>query len=440
MTVLIVISVVSVASWMFLAFLRGFFWRTDPALPPRWEPASWPDVAVVVPARDEAAVLPATLPTLLAQDYPGAFRIVLVDDASRDGTADIARRLVARAGEVDNGTRLRVTSSTEPPPGWTGKLWALNHGIQQAGDVEYLLLTDADIAHGRGMLRALVEAATTQRLDLVSQMARLRTRTGWESLIIPAFVYFFALLHPFRWVNDPRSRVAAAAGGCILVHREALSAAGGLSDVRGAVIDDIAVASLIKRRQGRIWLGLADQIDSTRPYPRLADLWNMVARTAFAQLRYSWWLLAGTVLGLAVVFLMPVVTLIAGLAQTNGTLIALGLVGWLVMAGTYAPMVRCYSQPFLTAFLLPFVAALYLAMTMDSARRHRAGKGAGWKGRTYSATAAGTTATTPGSPGSSSSSSAIKPVRQAEPVEPLTQRDGVVGERGHENTRTGQGQ
>jgi hopene-associated glycosyltransferase HpnB len=274
----------------------------------------------------------------------------------------------------------------DPPPGWTGKLWALRHGIGQAGEVDYLLLTDADIAHAPGSLRALVEAATANDLDLVSQMARLRVHTAWERLIVPAFVYFFAMLYPFRLVNRPRSRVAAAAGGCSLVRRAALERAGGLTAVRGAVIDDVAIARMIKRAGGRIWLGLADEATSVRPYPRLADLWQMVARSAYAQLRYSILILAGTVLGLSLVFLVPVGAAVGGLVAGDAVIAGIGAATWLIMAATFVPMLRYYDQPVALAFTLPFTATLYLAMTVDSARRHWLGRGAAWKGRTYAAT------------------------------------------------------
>jgi hopene-associated glycosyltransferase HpnB len=359
-------------------------------LPARRQPAEWPPVAIVVPARDEAQMLPGTLPTLLAQDYPGAARLILVDDGSADGTAGLARRLAEEAAQ----SRIRVTvvPAGDPPAGWTGKLHALRRGVAEAyaqtgpaetAPAEFLLLTDADIAHGPGSLRALVEAATAQRLDLVSQMARLRVATGWERLVVPAFVYYFALLYPFRWCNRPRSRCAAAAGGCTLVRRSALESAGGLEAVRDAVIDDVAVARLVKRAGGRIWLGLADQVDSLRPYPRLADLWDMVARSAYAQLRHSAPLLAGAVAGLAAVFLAPPALAVAGLAAGEATAAALGAAAWSIMIGTYLPMLRYYRRPPPEAALLPFTAAVYLLMTVDSARRHRVGRGAAWKGRTY---------------------------------------------------------
>ncbi|CAJ60097.1 Putative glycosyl transferase (partial match) [Frankia alni ACN14a] len=383
-TVLQWIALASLLAWLYLAVGHGFFWRTDQRLPARQAPPSWPSVAIIIPARDEADVLPVTLPTLLAQDYPGPVRLILVDDGSTDGTTEVARALAEQAARNGHtGVTAAVTASTEPPPGWTGKLWALRRGVDCAGDAEFLLLTDADIAHDPGSLTSLVASARTHGLDMVSQMAVLRAETVWERVIVPAFVYFFAMLYPFRWSNRPRSRVAAAAGGCSLVRREALLAAGGLAEVRGAVIDDVAIARIIKRSGGRTWLGLAEQVHSRRPYPRLADLWKMVSRSAYAQLRHSPLLLLGTVLGMSLVFVVPVVATIAGLAAGDGTTAILGAVAWVIMTLSYVPMIRYYRQPVPAALLLPGVAVLYLGMTLDSARLKWAGRGAAWKGRTY---------------------------------------------------------
>ncbi|MFD0276100.1 glycosyltransferase [Kitasatospora sp. NPDC127111] len=378
-TVLLWIAVLSLLVWLWLACCHGLFWRTDVRLPARRPPARWPQVVVVVPARDEAGVLPVSLPSLLAQKYPGRARVVLVDDHSSDGTGELAAALA-----TPDGLELTVTTPPPLPPGWTGKLWALRHGVELAGpDAEYLLLTDADIAHGPDSLAELVAAAESNRLDLVSQMARLRVETGWERLIVPAFVYFFAQLYPFRRSNRPGARTAAAAGGCSLVRREALERVGGVAAIRGAVIDDVSLARAVKAAGGRTWLGLAEQVDSVRPYPRLAQLWRMVSRSAYAQLRHSVLLLAGTVAGLALVYLVPPVATAAGLATARWPVAAAGGAAWALMAGTFVPMLRYYRQPAAAALLLPFTAALYLLMTVDSAVQHWRGRGAAWKGRTY---------------------------------------------------------
>ncbi|QKZ25263.1 glycosyltransferase [Streptomyces chartreusis] len=371
----------SLAAWLWLLLCQGFFWRTDVRLPQRTRPDEWPSVCVVVPARDEAAVLALSLPSLLAQDYPGRAEIFLIDDGSSDGTGELARELARRHG----GLPLTVDSPGEPPAGWTGKLWAVRHGIglARAREPEYLLLTDADIAHAPDSLRELVAAARSGGFDAVSQMARLRVESLWERLVVPAFVYFFAQLYPFRRIGRKGSRTAAAAGGCVLLRAEAAERARIPAAIRHAVIDDVALARAVKRGGGHIWLGLAERVDSVRPYPRLGDLWRMVSRSAYAQLRHNPVVLAGTVAGLALVYLVPPVALVAGLAGGDTVTAACGGLAWLVMTGTYVPMLRYYGQPLWLAPLLPFTAFLYLLMTVDSAVQHYRGRGAAWKGRTY---------------------------------------------------------
>jgi hopene-associated glycosyltransferase HpnB len=389
--VLGIAAALAAAAWAVLLTGHGGYWRTDQRLPrPGTEPASWPGVVAVVPARDEAAVLPVTLPTLLAQDYPGPFEITLVDDGSADGTGEIAEGLGAGAARL-----LRVIRGTAPPPGWTGKLWAMAQGLGAARPTGYVLFTDADIAWRPGALRDLVAAAETGDRDLVSQMALLRAETGWERAVIPAFVYFFAQLYPFRRVNRPGSRTAAAAGGCMLVRRRALEQAGGLAPIRGALIDDVALGRLLKRppARGRCWLGLSVDVRSVRPYQGLADLWDMIARTAYTQLRYSPLLLAGTIIGLAWLYLVPPAGAIAGIIGLTGPsgggaeagpvlAAAAGLAGWAAMTASYLPMLRLYRLSPLRAPVLPLIALMYAAMTADSARRHYAGRGGAWKGRT----------------------------------------------------------
>ncbi|MGZ3114037.1 glycosyltransferase [Streptomyces sp. H62] len=380
-----VVPALSLAAWLWLLLARGFFWRTDVRLPELREPADWPSVCVVVPARDEAAVLGTSLPSLLGQDYPGRAEVFLIDDGSTDGTGGLACELARGHG----GLPLTVASPGEPPAGWTGKLWAVRHGVGLARgrEPEYLLLTDADIAHAPDSLRRLVAAARTGGFDVVSQMARLRVESGWERLVVPAFVYFFAQLYPFRWISHERGRrgtgTAAAAGGCVLLRAEAAERARIPDAIRHAVIDDVALARAVKGRGGRVWLGLADRVDSVRPYPWLRDLWRMVSRSAYAQLRHNALLLAGTVAGLALVYLVPPVAVVVGAVTGSAAAAVLGAAAWLVMAGTYLPMLRYYRQPGWLAPLLPFTAFLYLLMTVDSAVQHYRGRGAAWKGRTY---------------------------------------------------------
>ncbi|MGW5410820.1 glycosyltransferase [Actinomadura geliboluensis] len=374
MVIVDVAAVAALAGWLYLAFGHGAFWRTGPGLPDAPDPPEWPEVAAVVPARDEAAILPETLPTLLAQEYPGAFRVVVVDDGSGDGTAETAARLGARA-----------VPARERPEGWAGKVWAMAEGVRAAGDPDLYLFTDADIAYAPGTVRRLVRAAAGERRDLVSQMATLSVRTRWERVIVPAFVYFFAQLYPFRRVTRDGARTAAAAGGCMLVRRDVLEEAGGVAAIRGALIDDVAMGRLIKRAGGRCRLDLSRDVVSRRPYPRLADLWMMIARSAYHQLRYSPALLAGTVLGLLLLYAVPPVATIAGAVTADSTALAAGAVAWALMTLTYVPMLRFYGLSPLRALGLPLVALMYAAMTVDSARRHRAGRGGAWKGRTVRA-------------------------------------------------------
>jgi len=379
---------VAAGAWIYLLAGHGGYWRTSQWLPRvAAEPDSWPDVVAVVPARNEAGMLPVTLPPLLGQDYPGSLSVIVVDDGSSDGTGKVAAR-IARASRRP----LRVIAGIRPPDGerWAGKVWAMQQGVAASGPGEdgYLLFTDADIAWETHHLRRLVAAAEGDDRDLISQMALLRATAGWERVVVPAFVYFFAQLYPFRRVNVPGSRTAATAGGCMLVRRRALP--GGLAPISDALIDDVAMGRMVKRQRGRTWLGLTRQVVSVRPYPGLTSLWQMVARSAYTQLRYSPAVLAGTLAGLLFLYLLPpagavigLVALLAGGEQGPAALAAgAGLAGWALMSLSYLPMLRLYRLSPLRAPGLPLIALLYAAMTADSARRHYAGRGAEWRGRT----------------------------------------------------------
>ena len=378
------LATASAAAWIYLLVGHGGFWLTSTRLPadPR-EPGFWPSVGAVVPARDEAAVLGQTLPTLLAQDYPGELTVWLVDDGSGDGTGELARTFADRPGATAS---LTVLAAAPPPRGWTGKLNALQRGVAAAGaaGVDLLLLTDADIAHHPSSVRRLVATALADDRDLVSLMALLRARTRWERTLVPAFVYFFAQLYPFPRVAAPGARTAAAAGGCVLLRRSALERAGGLPRIRGSLIDDVALGRLLKRSGARTWLGFTGdppEVRSVRPYPQLADLWAMVTRSAYTQLRRSPVLLAGTVAGLGLLYIVPPVAGLAGLAQRSPVPAAAGLGAWAAMALTQVPVLRLYGLCPLRGLALPVVATLYAAMTVDSARRHATGRGGAWKGR-----------------------------------------------------------
>jgi hopene-associated glycosyltransferase HpnB len=349
MLVLAALAAPAALAWLYLLGGHGGFWLTGQRLPVKGRgdpgegspPGRWPAVTAVVPARDEAAMLPVTLPTLLGQDYPGDLEVILVDDGSTDGTAGIADRLGQGAPR-----KLRVIAGSPPPEGWAGKVWAMAQGVAEAGGPDYLWFTDADIACRPGVLTALVTTAEGDGRDLVSQMALLRAGSFWERAIVPAFVYFFAQLYPFRRVNRPGGRTAAAAGGCMLARGRALADSGGLAGLRGARIDDVALGRQIKRHRpgGRCWLGLSTEVTSVRPYPGLASLWHMVARSAYTQLRYSPVLLAGTIAGLLWLYLLPPAAALAGLAMLaagGGAGAAwcagAGLAGWALMSVTFVP-------------------------------------------------------------------------------------------------------
>jgi len=369
------------AAWAYLIFFHRRFWRADQRLPHTFSSLTdWPSVVAVVPARNEAETVEAVTSALLAQNYPGDLRVVIVDDASNDGTADLARA-------AQNPNRLRIDVIAAPPleAGWTGKLWALNSGLRHAESFapDFVWFTDADIVHPPETLQRLTSKAVHDQRDLVSLMVRLRCKSFWEHRLIPAFIYFFQMLYPFPAVNDDRSRMAAAAGGCVLLRRASLEKAGGLAAIRDNIIDDCALARIIKRSGGKVWLGLADASRSLRTADTLEPLWNMVRRTAFTQLHHSYAMLVLTLLGLGLVFLAPplLVVMLPWHGQTGAAL--LGLLAWGGMAYTYIPTLRDYGRSPWESLLLPASAALYAAMTLDSAvsqGRHRGGQ---WKGRNY---------------------------------------------------------
>lgn len=368
------------AAWLFLLNARRGFWRADQRLPVDLvEPSVWPPVTAVVPARNEAATVGACVAALAAQDYPGRLSVIVVDDASDDGTAALAR--------AAGGTRTTVLTAPPLAEGWTGKLAALDAGVAAAGDVPWLWFTDADVVHGPLVLRRLMSHALQRRRDLASLMVKLRCDSAWERLLVPAFVFFFQMLYPFRAVNDDRARAAAAAGGCVLLRRDALARAGGLAAIRGAVIDDCTLARAVKDSGGALWLGLADDSRSLRAADSLAPLWRMVERTAFTQLHYSFLLLAGTVAGLALVFLAPPAAVLHGLAAGRAAEVLAGGAGWLLMVRAYGPTLAAYGQSIGRGFALPVAAALYALMTVSSALAHWRGRGGAWKGRHYDASA-----------------------------------------------------
>jgi len=367
----ILFGFIPLAIWLYLLLFHNGFWllRERDTKPVR-EPEAWPSVVAVVPARNEADVIQRSLSSLLAQDYPGSFHVVLVDDQSDDATGDLARAL--------NSDRLTVLRSAPCPAGWTGKLWAMNQGSEQAASLnpEFLWFTDADITHAPDNLRRLVARAEDGGRVLVSLMARLSCKSLAEHFLIPAFVFFFDMLFPFGAVNNSHSPVAAAAGGCMLARRSSLEKAGGLAAIRHNIIDDCALGRIMKR-QGPIWLGFTDRAVSMRPYEHISDIQHMVTRTAYAQLGYSPLVLAGTLLGLAMVYLAPVMTALFawGISQTAGWL------AWIIMAIMFQPILRFYRLSPLWGAALPLIALFYAAFTFQSAVQHWSGKGGMWKGR-----------------------------------------------------------
>lgn len=381
----LVLTVLSLVIWIGLLNVRGQFWRTDQKLEATEIPLlSLPRICVVIPARNEAELLPITLRSLLLQDYPGDFNIFLVDDRSTDGTADFAQGVACALNKPE---KLHLVSGKSLPPGWSGKLWAVEQGIQIANEFtpDYFLLTDADIEHDSGNLRRLVAKAEQENLDLVSVMVRLRCESFWEKLLIPAFIFFFQKLYPFRWVNDPENATAAAAGGSILIHKQALERIGGIAAIRQALIDDCALAKAVKgtNRQGRIWLGLSALTRSLRPYKTLDTVWDMVARTAYTQLNYSPLLLVGTVVAMTLIYIIPPIAAILGSLTGTWAIALVGLSAWLLMTVAYLPTIRFYKCSIWLAFCLPAIAFLYTLMTVDSALRHWQGRGGAWKGRVY---------------------------------------------------------
>ncbi|OBQ13932.1 glycosyltransferase [Anabaena sp. AL09] len=385
-TIIFSLTLLSLVIWLFLILFWGQFWQVNHQLEANQDKDIdnniLPTVCVIIPARNEADVIPVSLRSLLLQDYPGKFTIFLVDDQSSDGTANVAQEV---AHNLDKTQQLQIVTSTSLPPGWTGKLWAMEQGLQTASTLtpDYFLLTDADIEHDPSNLHRLVAKAEAQKLDLVSIMVRLRCQSFWEQLLIPAFVFFFQKLYPFSWVNNPKKANAAAAGGCILIHSEALNRIGGLQIIRQALIDDCSLAKAVKSTHGKIWLGLSTLTYSLRPYDSLKTIWDMVARSAYTQLNYSPFLLIGSLLGMTLVYLLPPIAIIFGLVLGNWIITLISFIGYLLMTFAYFPIIRFYKCSPVFAFSLPIIAFLYTSMTIDSALQHWQGRGGAWKGRVY---------------------------------------------------------
>lgn len=398
------ISLVALVFWVLVVLDRPRSWPGEVVLqnlPDCESLAIEGSVAVIVPARNESSTLPETLPSLLQQDVTG-MKIFLVDDGSSDDTRSVVEALTRGLGAED---KIQIVAASSKIDGWSGKVHAqlcgyvamLERAVEDGVEPpEWLLLTDADIRHRPGSVQSLLARASgsegAERLDLVSVMARLRAEDFWEQIIVPAFVFFFQLMYPFRRVGDTKSRVAASAGGCVLVRRKSLEDAGGFAAIGGEIIDDVALGRLIKRSHGSLWLGLDPGISSIRVYSGLGELWRMVSRTAFDQLHYRWDLLVLTLVALLILLVSPPLV-IAGslyglLGEHAGDTALLRTVGWagmtwVLMAAAYFPAVRYHRVPGIYAWTLPFAAVLFALMTTSSAWIELTGKGPSWRGRSY---------------------------------------------------------
>lgn len=365
--------------WVYLVFARGNFWWLrdfDDDITPHDELKRWPRVVAVVPARDEAATIGRAVESLARQTYDGEFSMVVVDDHSQDGTGEFARHAAIEAGAAE---RIQVREATPLPDGWTGKLWALNEGVARAAETsaEFYWFTDADVEHAPDTLRRLVSRAERSGLDLASLMVLLEARTAAERLLIPPFLYFFLKLYPPRWIADPKARTAGAAGGCILIRREALERIGGIAAIRSEVIDDCALARAVKGGDGRIWMGVTRASASLRSYGSFGEIRDLIARTAFTQLRYSAVALMGTTLGMLLTYIAPIAIAFApGKAAAAG-----GIAAWVLMTVSFVPTLWHFRISRYWALLLPAAALFYTYATCVSAARYWAGRGGHWKGR-----------------------------------------------------------
>ena len=373
----------SLAIWLFLLLFWGGFWLSNQRLADDdLTLAQYPAVWAIIPARNEAEVLPASLSSLLQQNYQGDFKIVLIDDNSCDRTGEITESTAAKLNKAE---QLTIIQGKPLEPGWKGKLWAMEQGIEYAQQFkpDYLLFTDADIKHDLNNLSQLVNRAQTEKRDLVSLMVLLRCQSFWEQALIPAFVFFFEKLYPFAWVNNPDKSMAAAAGGCILISNQALLDIGGIASIKDALIDDCSLAKAVKSQGKNIWLGLTETTTSLRAYNNLQVIWDTIARTAFDQLNYSFLLLIGTVVGMSILYLAAPIGLAVGILISNWLMAVIALVTWFLMALAYLPTLRLYKLSPLWGFGLSAIAFLYTLMTIDSAMKYYQGKGGAWKGRTY---------------------------------------------------------
>lgn len=372
----------SLAMWSYLLYFRAGFWRMEEASLRDSETRANAKIVVLIPARNEAPVIGQAVQSLLQQIYRGIVKIVIIDDNSSDGTRDLA---LQAAHALHRGHDLQVLSASPPPVGWTGKLWALSEGLRSvsSSEADYFLFADADIAHSPENLAQLVARAESANFDLVSLMVKLRCQSLPERSLIPAFLFFFFMLYPPAWVSRTDRRTAAAAGGCILIRPAVLADIGGISAIRGELIDDCALAKRVKEAGGRIFLGPTTRTHSLREYRSWCDIEQMIARTAFTQLDHSLALLIGTLFAMMIVFIAPPLLLFLG-----GLPFILGAASWLLMSICFSPTLRLYKISRLRAPTLPAVALFYLAATVHSAVSYWLGRGGAWKGRLQDSPAA----------------------------------------------------
>ena len=396
---LTILATLSLLIWLVLVLAPDQAYRYreilhhNPEMPPATTP--YPEVSVIIPARNEEKMLARTLPSIVGQTYPN-FEVVLVDDQSSDHTREVAQKIQAQL--APNGIVLRIVTGEPLPQGWAGKVWAMAQGVKKAHG-EWVLFTDADIEYPPQLLRSLVDYARSERKTMVSLMARLSTRFFWEKLLISAFLYFFKLLYPFRTVANPQRKMAAAAGGCILLKQKALEAAGGITKIAGAIIDDIALARVIKAKKFDIALLVSPDLLSLREYQTLGEIWHMVTRSAFTELKYSYLRLLFCIVAMTVTYFVPIVALVYALGllacyvQSVPTNAAV-LISTLTLAGiacatlfltwySYRPTIAYLKVSKWFAFSLPVAALLYLLMTLHSAWRYLFGVKSAWKGRQY---------------------------------------------------------
>jgi len=380
-------AILSLIIWLYLAVFHHGFWRRREFLPDIDRQADsniqWPNITSLTPARNEEAVISRSLNSLLSQNYNGIYKAILINDNSEDKTREAAEAIIEHA---PNSHTAKILDAPPLQSDWSGKLWALHNGFESIGETDgpdYYWLSDADITHAPDILARLVTLARQNDLAMVSLMVTLNCKTRWERLIIPVFIYYFQMLYPFAATASPKSRYAGGAGGCILIRADALEAIGGISAIKDTLIDDCALAAAVKGKGYNIWLGHGTESRSIRESAKLKDLWQMVTRTAFTQLNFSYLKLFGAIMAMFIIYAIPVIALISGLILGHWALATIGASAWIIMSITYLPTIRAYQRPAATSLFMPITAHLFMAMTLHSAWLYFRGSHSGWHGRIY---------------------------------------------------------